>query len=201
MDRDPMPFLTSPASVTALIYLDGFAIDTLMRRIAGYLASEGVALAGFLQLDLPRDGQSRCDMVLEELASGERIQISESRGEHARGCRLDTRELARAEALAINAVERRPDLLLINKFGKTEAHGGGFRALLACALERDVPVLIAVPARNIEAWRVFAADFSADWLVAELHEETAALCAKIGLDPVRRAAATAQKLLNPARSS
>lgn len=170
----------SPAPVAALIYPEGFAIDRLMRHLAEALVARGFSLAGFLQQDAQRPGKSRCDMVLEEVASGERILISEDRGEHARGCRLDSRELARAEALALKAVEHGPDVLLINKFGKSEAQGGGFRTLLARALELGVPVLIAVPVRNVEAWREFAGELSVEWPVEARGEQMQSLCDSLG---------------------
>ncbi len=90
------------------------------------------------------------------IVPGARIAISEDRGPLARGCRLDAHEMARAIALVSDTLRERPQLLMLNKFGKAEAEGGGFRPLIAAALEQGVPVLIAVPLRNLDAWRNFA---------------------------------------------
>jgi hypothetical protein len=63
-----------------------------------------------------------------------------------------------------------PRLLVVNKFGKIEADGGGLRAAIALAVDSAIPVLVGVPARNLARWRAFAGE-----LAVELPAETAAL--------------------------
>jgi nucleoside-triphosphatase THEP1 len=148
--------------ITAIIYSEGRDVDPVMGRIADLLVYEGLQLAGFIQYNQPRSGRRRCDMVLQELASGEIISISQDRGPLARGCHLDVSELLRGMGLARQALARKPDLLLINKFGKSEGEGGGFRPLIADAIDLEVPVLVAVPWRNIDNWRLFSGDLSTE---------------------------------------
>lgn len=152
-----------------------------MRTVAGQLVEAGHALAGFVQINQPRPGRSRCDMILQELASGERIGISQDRGLHARGCMLDVDELLRAGNLAMKALDTAPEMLLINKYGKTEAEGGGFRSLIAEALARDVPVLIAVPRTNLDSWLTFAEGLVANHDAETLPTEIEAINAALGL--------------------
>lgn len=167
--------------ITAVVYPEGWRIDTLMRTIAEHLLARGHALAGFVQINQPRPGRSRCDMILQELASGQKIGISEDRGIHARGCMLDVDELLRAGNLALSALESGPELLLINKYGKTEAEGGGFRGVIAEALAREVPVLIAVPRSNLSSWSDFAEGLVANFDAEMLPQDAASICASIGL--------------------
>jgi hypothetical protein len=47
------------------------------------------------------------------------------------------------------AVLERVDLLIINKFGKEEAHGRGLRPVIAEALIAEIPQLIGVSTRNL----------------------------------------------------
>ena len=119
-------------------------------------------------------------MVLVDLAGGRSIRISEDRGAGARGCRLDTNELLQAMSLARGAMTARPDLLIVNKFGKSESEGGGFRDLIAEAVEQEIPVLVAVPWRNIDAWRRFAGVFAAEHDLAKLPQDIAGLCRLLG---------------------
>lgn len=172
--------LSPPTPITAIVYSDSNAIDALMRTIADHLIGQGFALAGFVQRNQPCPGRARCDMILEELSSGERFGISEDRGPHARGCMLDVDELLRAVASAARGLEAGADLVIINKFGKTESEGGGFRPLIAEALARDVPVLIAVPFRNLDGWRLFAETYSADHAVEVLAGDAASVCGQMG---------------------
>jgi nucleoside-triphosphatase THEP1 len=185
-DRDMSRFSHGPP-ITAILYSEGYEVDLLMRRIARLLGGRGVLLAGFLQRNQPRPGRRRCDMILEELASGESIGISQDRGPLARGCHLDVGELLRGLELGRRALLMQPDLLMINKFGKAEGEGGGFRPLIAEALAREVPVLVAVPRRNMESWRLFASELSIE-IPAEQFE---------GSDQQIIAALALQRILEP----
>ena len=115
-------------------------------------------LAGIVQINVDRPGRRRCDMMVEDLSSGERVRISQDRGEMARGCRLDHGVLAAVVSAVEASLLRDVDILIINKFGKEEVEGRGFRHAIALALENETPVLIGVPARNAEAWRAFCGD-------------------------------------------
>jgi nucleoside-triphosphatase THEP1 len=150
------------APITAILYSDGREVDPAMARIASLLGEAGVSLAGFVQRNEPREDRRRCDMVLEELASGMSIGISQDRGPMARGCHLDLGELLRGMELARAALGSNPDLMIINKFGKSEGEGGGFRPLMAEAVMAGVPLLVAVPWRNIDGWRLFAGDLATE---------------------------------------
>lgn len=164
------------AAITALVYADGALAEQALRRIVGQFEAAGRRLAGVVQRDTPRPGRASCDMALEELSTGTTIGISQDRGPHARGCRLDLGEMARAIQLASSALRGSPDLLVLNKFGKTEAEGGGFRALIAEAVALGIPVVIAVPYRNIDPWRAFAGE-----LAREIH-----LAGPVDLDALER---------------
>jgi nucleoside-triphosphatase THEP1 len=168
--------------ISAIIYTDGREADAMLRQIADDLASRGVEVAGFVQRGESRSDRARCDMVLEEMASGERVVISEDRGALARGCMLNINALVRAETLASQALDAGPDLFIVNKFGKTEAEGRGFRPLISAAVAREVPVLLAVPVRNLEAWNVFADGLSTNHPIDMLDGDIQAVIRKLGLD-------------------
>lgn len=175
-----MSRLSPPTPITAIIYSDSAAIDAVMRTVADHLVGQGLSLAGFVQRNQPCPGRARCDMILEELSSGERFGISEDRGPHARGCMLDVDELLKAVASAARGLEAGADLVMVNKFGKTEAEGGGFRPLIAEALAREVPVLIAVPFRNLDSWRLFTETYSAEHAVEALAGDARSICSQLG---------------------
>jgi nucleoside-triphosphatase THEP1 len=171
--------------ILALTYTDGAIATTVLRRLWMRLAAAGATCAGVLQRDEPAgDGTSRCDMMLECLASGQRLKISEDRGEHARGCRLDVGALMRALEIERQMLQAGPDVLIVNKYGKTESEGRGLRPLIAEAMGLAVPVLITVPWRNIESWRLFAGELSIERpaeALAVADEE--AVLSEIGLWP------------------
>ena len=98
---------------------------------------------------------SKCDMDLRVLPAGETIRISQSLGSQSRGCRLDPAALEQAVAYVTASLDASPDLLIVNKFGKHEADGRGFRPVIAEALARDIPVLVGVNGLNEEKFLDF----------------------------------------------
>jgi hypothetical protein len=177
-----MPRLTSPAPIVAIVYDEGERIAPLMDRVVTLLWAQDCRLAGLRQREERQPGQSRCDMILEELASGVTTAISEDRGVGARGCRLDVDALLKAMARAREALDAGPDLLLVNKFGKTESEGGGLRPLIVAAIEREVPVLVAVPGGNIDGWRAFAGELAVEHRLADLPDDAARLIGQLGFE-------------------
>lgn len=173
--------MPTPAPITALVYSDGNAADLALCAIAGELQDRGFKLAGLVQHNVHRSDRSRCNMVLEDLATGEQIGIAEDRGPLARGCALDVDRLLAAMRMVENAITDVPDLVILNKYGKTESEGSGFRPLIADIVERGLPLLIAVPRRNINNWRRFAGELAGEYPVDDLPATGRSLCDALGL--------------------
>jgi len=155
-----MPRLTADHSLVGLVYSDSARAEATLAALADYLQAHDLALAGLIQRALDRPASARCDMELEDLATGARTAIADDRGSGAVGCALDTDALLGALVRAQATLEAPTDLLLVNKFGKMEAEGSGFRPLIVAALERGIPTIVAVPARNLAVWEAFAADLA-----------------------------------------
>ncbi|OCW57936.1 DUF2478 domain-containing protein [Hoeflea olei] len=140
--------------------------DRLLWTFSEHLQGRGVRLAGVVQTNSDRPGSRHCDMDVRVLPDGPVIRINQVLGEASRGCRLDPIALEEAVALVEATLDPAPDLLIINKFGKHEAEGRGFRPMIGEALARDIPVLLGVNALNQEAFDAFAGDY-AEELAAE----------------------------------
>lgn len=130
--------------------------DRLMVAVAEALAARGIAVAGAVQVNVERGAGCRCDMDLRVLGGREVLRISEDRGPHSSGCRLDPRGLAEAVQRVETALDRGAALLIVNKFGKAESEGGGFRAVIGKAMLAGVPVLTAVSAKQVPGFLAFA---------------------------------------------
>ena len=129
------------------------ATDRFLAGLATDLQGQ-LRLCGTVQTNTDRADRRKCDMDLRLLATGTVLRISEDRGALARGCTLDTGVLAQAVA-ATGAALPGADLLIVNKFGKTEAEGRGFAPLIAEALCLGLPVLVGVNALNLPAFDAF----------------------------------------------
>ena len=130
-------------------------IDQLLTDFATHHLSLGTALAGVVQSNTACIGTHHCDMDARVLPDGPVIRISQSLGSAARGCRLDPAALEQTVAEVARRLSPETGLLIINKFGKHEAEGHGFRELIAEALSLDVPVLVGVNKTNLEAFLEF----------------------------------------------
>lgn len=131
--------------------------DRLMAWLAGRLREDGLRLAGALQRNVERPGTEICDMELCLVGRPTVWRISQDLGPGAQGCRLDPEGLEQAAGEVAAMLATRPaDLLIVNRFGKQEIDGRGFRPVIADALLRDIPVLTTVNAKNLPAFLAFA---------------------------------------------
>ena len=176
-----MPAINPSATIVAIVYGDGARVGPVLDGVIDHLASAGRRLAGLIQRERIRAGRSRCDMLMQDLTTGEIVAISQDRGESARGCRLDVDALLNAATRVRDALAGEPDLLIVNKFGKTECEGGGCRSLIVDAVEIGVPVLGAVPYGNLDSWRNFAGELAVEHLLDDLPPDAAAACRQLGV--------------------
>lgn len=130
--------------------------DVVLAEVAAQLRAEGVALAGVVQVNEDFDPARPCHMDLHILTGTQVVRISQNLGALSKGCRLDPAGLEQAVGLVARALDAGPQLLVVNKFGKQEADGRGFRPLIGQALAAGIPVLTAVNAGNRAAFEAFA---------------------------------------------
>ncbi|MDM7458955.1 MAG: DUF2478 domain-containing protein [Paracoccus sp. (in: a-proteobacteria)] len=132
--------------------------DALLHALAMRLTAEGWRLAGAVQSNLIRTAHSACDMELHLLGRARTpVRISQSLGQGATGCRLDGGALAKVAGWVESDLDAAtPDLLIVPKFGRQEAAGGGFRQAIARAICADVPVLLHVPVQQRHAFLQFS---------------------------------------------
>jgi len=156
------PIRQTAPEIGAIVYENDEYPDALFKWIVGRCRARGLALAGVLQHPAFEGADPSCDVVLEDLVSGRRTVLFDDRGSGAKGCRLDVGALLEAAMEIERSFETNPALLVLNKFGKIEAEGGGLCGVMAKAIELGIPVVIGVPARNLEAWRSFADEFATE---------------------------------------
>lgn len=130
--------------------------DLILQGLATDLVAKGVRLAGTVQINTERSDAGPCDMDVKVLPDGPVLRISQDLGAESRGCRLDPAALEAAVGLVSHGLDARTDLLVINKFGKHEAEGRGFRTIIADALSQGIPVLVGVNRLNLQAFSEFA---------------------------------------------
>ncbi len=130
-------------------------IDRLLSEFSRLLIGRGNRLIGVAQTNTECSDSTLCDMDVQVLPDGQTIRISQSLGTGSRGCRLNPSALEQAVALVSDGFDGDPQLLVVNKFGKHEAEGRGFRPVIGEALSRGIPVLAGVNTLNHDAFIEF----------------------------------------------
>ncbi|MEM5493425.1 DUF2478 domain-containing protein [Hoeflea sp. AS16] len=151
---------TDVPRLAAVRIADDTPTDCLLERVVRTLQDEGSTVAGFIQRQGCQDLSGHAEMLLEEICGGQRFCISQPLGKNSRGCRLDPRAIADIAGPLLEAIESKPDLLVLNRFGKGESEGQGFRTVLEKAFMLGIPVLTSVKQAYVPAWEAFAGDFA-----------------------------------------
>lgn len=135
-------------------------LDSVLLGLSERLMEKGWRTAGVVQTNTDREDCHRCDMDVRVLPDGPIIRISQSLGKEARGCRLDPNALEHAVAAVGQTLTGPADVLIVNKFGKHEANGRGFRDLIANAMSRGIPVIAGVNELNKQAFLEFSGNMA-----------------------------------------
>jgi hypothetical protein len=151
---------TASRCLLAVVYEDGVAADRILSDLGYDLRAQGVGVQGLVQRNSFRRDRTKCDMELEELGTGRIFQLSKDRGKHAGGCRLDREAIVVAATVIAAGIEANCELLIVNKFGRSEAEGGGLREVIGDANCRGISTIVGVPRRNLEVWERFAGELS-----------------------------------------
>ena len=130
--------------------------DERLLKLADRLEARGIRARGVVQTNIDCPGGGPCDMDVRVLPDGPIIRISQSLGTAARGCRLDPSALETAVGLVEASLDADTDLLIINKFGKHEAEGRGFREVIGKAIMQGTPVLVGLNSLNADAFQAFS---------------------------------------------
>ncbi|MCC9620520.1 DUF2478 domain-containing protein [Thalassospira sp. MA62] len=135
-------------------------IDELFGAVARDLAPSGRAIAGYVQFrSKGDDGLSH--VFVRNLRTGIEQPITKSRGKFATGCKLDGDALTRFGQQLITDIDHPYDLLIIARFGKSEAEGNGLRDVISHALNAPKPILVGVRDEYANAWQDFHGDLAA----------------------------------------
>lgn len=131
-------------------------LDEVLYNFAKSEMAIGTRVVGVVQVNTDRDDCPLCDMDVEVLPDGPTIRISQDLGPNSRGCRLDPDALEQAVSEVGHRLTSDVALLVLNKFGKHEASGRGFRDTIGQAMELGVPVVCGVNELNREAFEAFS---------------------------------------------
>jgi len=144
-----------PSRLAGIAFEAGFAIDALMADLVARLKERGMRLSGAIQTASEVPGCDRRNLRLRALDDDWEIPILQDRGPLAKGCRLDYGSMVDVCAHIDAGFGKQTDLMVLNRFGRAEAEGGGLRQVLQRCVEADLPTLIAVRSDYLADWAAF----------------------------------------------
>ncbi|ACK49948.1 molybdenum ABC transporter ATP-binding protein [Methylocella silvestris BL2] len=142
-------------TLASLVFEDGERANFIVEAFVAELSAEGYRLGGVIQLTEAAQSCDCRDTELRNVETGQTFSILQDLGRQSQSCRVDPGAIARAAGEIAGALERSPDLLFINRFGKLEIEGKGLYAEIGAAAMAGVPTLVCVPMRFLGAWRNF----------------------------------------------
>ncbi len=168
--------------LAAIVLRSDVSAEPLFDATVAILKRQGVRVGGYVQREYPSRVGHDAEVVAEDLETGEIFVIMQPRGGAGSGCRLDTGVLADVAGRALARLDGDIDLLVLNRFGRTETEGSGLRAVYEKAIERGLPVLTSVKPEHVEGWKAYTGDMSvllpfeegavADWCRSVLEIQT-----------------------------
>lgn len=131
-------------------------IDNAICDAAKLMSSMGIRLVGVSQERGRQTSDGACrEIKLKNLGTGQINVISERRGKGASGCHLDRSALIESAEQMQNDILRMPDIVLINRFGRAECEGSGFRQAIELAVNLNIPVIAGVRRTYQKEWVEF----------------------------------------------
>lgn len=140
--------------MAAIANRDGQDSQELLGAAAAGWRRAGLRVAGLLAESRHLAGECSAAFLID-IASGRRFSIQLDAAPEGTICHLDTGGLDEACA-GLRPQIAGADVVILSKFGKTEASGGGLRAAFADTLAAGKPLLTTVSGKHAEAWAVFA---------------------------------------------
>jgi hypothetical protein len=144
--------------VAAVVFKHRDDVDAILASVVDRMRAKGASLGGQLQFFGDRLANGKRSMWVRDIGTGGTLRIDLPRGAGANGCTLDGDALSTATLNLRATIATMPELLVVNRFGCSEAEGGGMRTEIGEALCAGIPVLIAIRADLLPAWQAFVGE-------------------------------------------
>lgn len=143
------------AGVAAVIGADSRNAQALFAKVAGDLQAGGLRVIGVIAEAHGLPDRTCAAGFLRDIASGGQVSIYLESAPRTTSCHLDANGVEAACGLLLPQIPG-CDLVIISKFGKLEAGGGGLTPAFEAAAKASKPVLTSVSDLHLADWRVFA---------------------------------------------
>ncbi|MCO5145069.1 MAG: DUF2478 domain-containing protein [Aquamicrobium sp.] len=152
--------MTRSDAIAVVANREGQDTQALLRAAADAWSQAGARVVGVLAED--GDAEGECSAAfLRDIASGRRFSIHLDAAPAGTACHLDTAGIDSACAGLLPQIAD-ADVVVLSKFGKTEAARRGLWMAFREAVAAGKPLLTTVSAKHRDAWTAFVGE--AVWL-------------------------------------
>lgn len=131
------------------------AAQSAMQNAIEFWRSKGIRVAGLVEETHGLPDRVCNAGILRDVVTGSTYSIYLDMPEAGRTCHIDASGAERACAAILAQIDA-CNLLVLSKFGKLEAAGGGLFTAFASAVDAGTPLLTTVSAKHLPAWNAFA---------------------------------------------
>ena len=136
-------------------------IQVLLARFAERRIEEGLRVAGVIEEPAGGVDCGICNsLVLRDTAGSTIIPITQNLGPGSHACKLDSAGLAAGCQAVLAAIEQGANVVVLSKFGKVEAEGGGLLDAFQAAAVAGVPCVAGVKPSYAEHFLDYAGGYS-----------------------------------------
>lgn len=143
----------SEPRIAAVVYAPGQSAGQVLGAFVSGLKEHGVNVHGVLQETTEGHGMDAID-----IQTGARTPLKRpTRYElDNKLCSLNLHQLAEATMVLRRALDQGADIVVVERFGKTERDGGGLADDLLALMASGIPTMVTVPEEELEAWTRFS---------------------------------------------
>lgn len=141
--------------IAAIIHDSAEIADQTLQPFIQYLQEQGQTVLGVVQAPEEVSFAYRTQMGIINLSNGVFTSIAQDLGAHNTSCCLDSEAISNASIILKQARALKPDLIVVNRFGKLEAEGEGFADEMLEIMSTGMPMLTVVATRFLDPWREF----------------------------------------------
>ena len=147
--------MTELLHVAAIVHSGKGMADGLLTSFITQLIAHGWQVNGLVTgaTNNPEDCATR---TVRDVLTNDIYPISQNLGTGSGACCLDPGALTDAAIVLRRALEAKPDLAVVNRFGILEADGRGFAQEMLDIVTQGIPLLTVVSPAYVEAWRAFS---------------------------------------------
>lgn len=147
----------APIRAAAVVYGPGTMAEFVLAGFAEELKSQGQEVGGLVQEFLYDSDNKRIGLDAIEIDTGKRIPINRpTESDRINGvCSLDRSALAESTEALRRAIDKKVDLIMVEKFGEQEQQGKGLADEILAAMAEGIPTLVLVPASALDQWKAF----------------------------------------------